>query len=68
MAIKSFAPHRVTPVNELVREPGAPIEPAQANDVVADLVRFEETVLAQLERVGLPTDAVLVDMAERESL
>lgn len=36
-----------------------------ATDVAADLQRFENTILAELQRVGLPTDGVVVDLHER---
>jgi hypothetical protein len=41
---------------------------ANASDVVSDLQRFQDTILAQLGAVGLPTDGVVVDLEERETL
>ncbi len=42
------------------------LAPVTAEDVVADLQRFETTILAQLENVGLPTEGVVVSLDERE--
>lgn len=48
--------------------PAAAHDEFTAADVVTDLAHFQQTVLDQLEAVGLPTDGVLVDLDERESL
>jgi hypothetical protein len=37
----------------------------QNTDVTADLQRFEDTVLPELQRVGLPTDGVVVELDQR---
>jgi hypothetical protein len=39
-----------------------------AADVSADLQRFQDAILTQLEHVGLPTDGVLVELDERRVL
>lgn len=36
--------------------------------MVTDLARFQETILGQLKGVGLPTNGVLVDLDERQTL
>lgn len=48
--------------------PRTPAAAASAADVVADLERFQNTILEQLDAVGLPTDGVVVDLGERETL
>jgi len=57
-------------VTEIMRTAPAAVVPDEvtAADVVADLARFQETILGQLESVGLPTDGVLVELDERETL
>ncbi|MFE0529823.1 hypothetical protein ACFW0V_19705 [Micromonospora parva] len=57
-------------MSELARRPRADAAStaATASEVVNDLIRFQDTVLGQLEAVGLPTDGVLVDLDERETL
>jgi hypothetical protein len=56
-------------VSDLERRTSAtPEGQATAADVVADLQRFEATILDQLDAVGLPTDGVLVDLDERHML
>lgn len=57
-------------MSEIVRRNGATSTPASvtAEDMVADLARFQETILDQLDAVGLPAEGVLVDLYERESL
>jgi hypothetical protein len=37
----------------------------QTTDVLADLQRFEGMILAELQRVGLPTDDVVAELHER---
>ena len=37
----------------------------QNTDVTADLQRFEDTILSELQRVGLPTDGVVVELDQR---
>jgi tetratricopeptide (TPR) repeat protein len=56
-------------MNEIARRPQAAV-PADvsAADVVADLARFQATILDQLAAVGLPTDGVLVSIDERDVL
>jgi hypothetical protein len=45
-----------------------PAATATAADVISDLERFQDTILDQLDTVGLPTDGVVVDLGERETL
>jgi hypothetical protein len=54
-------------MTEIVGRPHTADEVAAA-DVAADLARFQETILHQLDSVGLPTEGVLVDLDERQSL
>jgi hypothetical protein len=53
-------------VTEITPRPNS--EPVAATDVIADLRRFQDTVLAELERVGLPTGGVVVELNERQDL
>jgi hypothetical protein len=53
-------------VTEIVRQTDAAA--VTAADVSADLARFQEAILDQLEAVGLPTDGVVVDLDERKTL
>jgi len=56
-------------VSELERRaPTTPDGQASAADIVADLQRFEATILEQLDAVGLPTNEVLVELDERHTL
>ena len=52
-------------VTEITRRTDATVA---ATDVVADLQRFQDTILAQLDAVGLPTNDVVVDLGERDLL
>ena len=40
----------------------------QNTNVTADLQRFEDTILSELQRVGLPTAGVVVELDERRVL
>ena len=56
-------------MNEIARRPQAAVPTdVSAADVVADLARFQTTILDQLAAVGLPTDEVLVSIDERDVL
>lgn len=52
-------------MTELTPKPAAVVRPT---DVSADLQRFEDTMLSELERVGLPTAGVVVELYERQVL
>lgn len=51
-------------MSEITHVPGGSAVP-QATGVVDDLARFEATVRSELERVGLPSQDVFVDVQER---
>jgi hypothetical protein len=46
----------------------ATAQPASTEDVIADLRRFQDTILSQLAQVGLPVDGVVVDLNQRQTL
>lgn len=54
-------------MTEIVGRPHTANE-VTASDVATDLARFQEAILHQLDSVGLPTDGVLVDLDERQTL
>lgn len=55
-------------MTEIVGRPHTANEVTASSDVATDLARFQEAILHQLDSVGLPTDGVLVDLDERQTL
>lgn len=53
-------------MSEIVRPQDGAV--ARTGDVLTDLRRFEDVVLAQLQQVGLPDDRVFVEVGERQTM